>query len=335
MKINTQAALAKSTPLAPFTYEAKPLLHDQVAIKITHCGICHSDLHLINNDWGNSSYPLVPGHEIVGTVAELGESVKHFKIGQRVGVGWQCWSCGHCEWCMAGEENLCPKQQATCIGNFGGYADTIQVNNRFVFPIPDSLSSAAVAPLLCGGATVYAPLRRFVNYPGQRVAILGIGGLGHLAIQFANALGCDVTAISTSANKKAEAEKLGAHHFLVESDEAALKQANNSFDLILSTVSQPIHWENYLKLLRPKGVLCCVGAPPAAISFPIFSLILERKSIAGSNIASPHIINAMLKFAALHNIGAVVETLPMSEVNTALDKVRNNQARYRMVLINS
>jgi uncharacterized zinc-type alcohol dehydrogenase-like protein len=334
MKINCYAALNAKQPLQKFTYDAKPLGPNDVEVKITHCGICHSDIHLIDNDWQTSIYPLVPGHEIVGMVGELGSAVKHLQKGQRIGIGWEANSCGHCEWCARGDENLCSTQQATCVGNYGGYADAIRLNSRFVFPIPDALSSESVAPLLCGGATVYSPLQQYITNPSMRVGVIGIGGLGHLALQFAHAFGCEVTAFSSTTAKAEEAKQFGADHFVASADKNALSKVSNSFDFILSTVAADLDWTAYVNALRPRGKLCFVGALAAPINISAFSLIRGRKTICGSNIGSCPEINEMLQFAARHSIAAKTESMPMHDVNTALDKVRANKARYRMVLVN-
>lgn len=334
MKINAHAALAAKQPLSSFSYEAKPLSAWEVRIQVTHCGICHSDVHLVDNDWQLNNFPVVPGHEIVGLVTDLGSNVKHLKIGERVGIGWQCGSCMHCEWCESGEVNLCGHQTATCSGHFGGFADYVQADSRFAVPIPDKLSSAEVAPLFCGGATVYSPLRRYIHSSTQKVGVIGIGGLGHLAVQFANAFGCEVTAFSSNSNKREEVKKLGAHHVINSTDTNELKKVINSLDLIISTVMVPLDWETYLSILRPKGVLCFVGANPEPIRVGIFSLIRGRKTICGSNIASIEEIKEMLQLAADKNIKAYVENMPMNQANVALDKVRNNKAHYRVVLSN-
>src|SRR6202789_701599 len=236
-EIRGLATHAAGAQLLPYKYAVEELGPDEVEVKITHCAVCHSDIHLIDNDWGISKYPFIPGHEIVGTVTLVGSSVHDLKVGQRVGIGWQADSCGICEWCRQGDENLCAKSQPTCVGRNGGYADAIRVNSRFAIPVPESLESENVAPLLCGGVTVYSPLRNLLARPASRVGVIGIGGLGHLGLQFARAFGCEVTAFSTSADKEAEAKELGAHNFVNSRATGALKKVANSFDLILSTVS--------------------------------------------------------------------------------------------------
>jgi len=332
MGIKCFAAKSKGGPLEPHEYEPKALEPWEIEVEITHCGICHSDISLIDNEWGNSLYPLIPGHEIVGIVKKLGSQVKEFKVGDRVGIGWQRSSCFACEWCLTGDENLCLKQEATCLGHSGGYAECIHADSRFAFLIPESLDSAQIAPLFCGGATVFSPLVHHQIKPTTKVGIIGIGGLGHLAIQFARGFGCEITAFSTSIDKKEEALRLGAHHFIVSKDEAALKKVANSFDFLLSTVPTPLNWQTYLELLRPKGTLCFVGAQSKPIEVPFFSIIFGRKTVTASNIGNRLDIKHLLEFAALHKVKAEIEVFAMKDVNQAIEKVRSGKIRYRAVL---
>ncbi len=333
--IKAYAAFEAGKPLGLFEYQERELKPHDVEISISHCGVCHSDLHLVNNDWGMSHYPMVPGHEIIGKVVAVGSAVTELTLGERVGVGWQCGSCFDCEYCETGHENLCAKQQATCVGNFGGFADAVVVDSRFAFRIPDALNSANAAPLLCGGITVFAPMKRDGVKAGMKVGVIGIGGLGHFALQFASKMGAEVTAFSTSPNKEAEAMKLGAHRFVVSSDPAAMAKEKNKHDYIISTVSADINWMNFMAALKPNGKLTVVGAAPSPLAIPAFALIGGQKSIGGSAIGSRAAIKEMLEFAANHNVGAIIEELPMSRANEALEKVQNNTARYRMVLSNS
>jgi len=333
MPVRAFAAFAPKSLLQPHHLEPAPLGPFDVEIAITHCGICHSDIHLIDDDWAMSKYPLVPGHEIVGSVTAAGSEVASLTIGERVGVGWQAGSCFVCEWCARGDEQCCPKAIATCVERPGGFADTVRVDSRFVFPLPEDLPSEGAAPLLCGGVTVYSPLARLAR-PASRVGIIGVGGLGHLAIRFARAFGCEVTAFSTSPDKEADAERLGAHRFVVTSERGAMKRAASSFDLLLSTVTVALDWPAWMKALRPKGVLCLVGASPGTLDVAPVALVIGEKSIAGSVIGSRAGIREMLQFAARHGITAETESLPMAQVNAAIDRIRQNRARYRMVLTN-
>lgn len=318
MKISAFAAKSAKAKLVPFGYGAEPG-PDDVVIKITHCGICHSDVHLADGDWGDV-FPLVPGHEIVG-IAENGPLQ-----GKRVGVGWQCGSCGTCAHCEAHEEVLCAENQATCMGHHGGFSEKVIVNKRFAFEIPKELSSEEAAPLLCGGATVYTPLQRYAK-KGMNVGVIGIGGLGHLAIQFASKMGCHVTAFSRTKEKEAEAKGFGAESFRTT-------PAPGSLDLILNTAHAAMEMHAYLQALKPKGVFVQLGAAPDPLTMSAMDLIGGSKTVTGSSIAHPDIIRELLAFAAKHGVKAKVEVQPMSQCNEAMEKTRKNQARYRMVLKN-
>jgi alcohol/geraniol dehydrogenase (NADP+) len=325
---------AAGAQLLPYKYDPGELGANEVEIKISHCGICHSDVHLIDNDWGFSKYPFIPGHEIVGTVVAMGADVRNHAIGQRVGVGWQADSCGICEWCRQGDEHLCALSQPTCVGRNGGYADKIRVNARFAIPVPTVLDSENVAPLLCAGIAVYGPLKNYGVRPSSRVGIIGIGGLGHLGVQFAKAFGAEVTAFSTSKDKEAEAKKLGAHHFVNTRDTGALKKVAGSFDLLLSTVTADQDWAAYVGALRPKGMMCVLGASPSPMQIPAFSLIFGQKNVSGSAVGSPRDLYEMLDVAARHNVKAITERFAMSKANEAVARVKKYQVRYRAVLAN-
>jgi uncharacterized zinc-type alcohol dehydrogenase-like protein len=333
-EIHGLAVHAAGAHLLPYKYDPGNLQANEVEIKISHCGVCHSDVALIDNDWGVSKYPFIPGHEIVGTVVAVGADVRDRKMGERVGIGWQADSCGVCEWCRQGDEHLCSQAQPTCVGRNGGYADKIRVNSRFVIPIPDALDSENAAPLLCGGVTVYSPLRNHGVRPSSRVGIIGIGGLGHMGIQFARAFGAEVTAFSTSKDKEGEALELGAHHFLNTRDTGALKKVAGTFDFLLSTVAADQDWQSYIQALRPKGTLCIVGVPSSALQLQAFSLIGQQKAVSGSPIGSPRDLHEMLDVAARHGVKAITEPFAMAKANDAVAKVKRNQVRYRAVLAN-
>ncbi|WP_263379267.1 NAD(P)-dependent alcohol dehydrogenase [Granulicella paludicola] len=332
VEIQGWAAHAAGAELSNFKYKVDELGANEVEVKISHCGVCHSDVHLINNDWQISKYPFIPGHEIVGKVTAIGSGVKDRKVGERVGIGWQSDSCGICEWCRKGEEQLCPKAQPTCVGRNGGYAAAIRVNSRFAIPVPESLDSENVAPLLCGGITVYSPLRNWLARPSSRVGVVGIGGLGHMGIQFARAFGSEVTAFSTSADKADEAKGLGAHHFVNTRDTGAVKKLAGSFDLILSTVSADQDFQSFVGALRPKGTLVVLGASPSPMQISAFSLLSGQKAVAGSPTGSPTDLHEMLDVAARHGIKAITESFAMKDCNLAVEKVKKNQVRYRAVL---
>lgn len=332
MTIECYAAFGPKESLRPFRYlEPARLGLREVLIRISHCGICHSDIHLIDNDWHNSRYPMVPGHEIIGTVEKIGANVRDLKPGRRVGVGWQAASCGRCEWCEKGEENVCPDDTATALGHYGGFAQKVIVDSRFAFPIPKDLPSEAAAPLLCGGVTVYSPLRRLIK-PGQKVGIVGIGGLGHLALQFARALGYEVTAFSHSPDKEREARRFGAHRFAGSTRADDWAKLNRYFDFILVTAYVKLDWSAYLAMLRPNGRLIVVGAVNEPLEIPSGAIISGQKGVIGSVIGSRRMIKDMLSFAARHHIETRTEVFPLDQVNAALDKVRRNEARYRVVL---
>ncbi len=280
-EIHGLAVHAAGAQLLPYKYEPGELKANEVEVKISHCGVCRSDVHLIDNDWGMQQVSVCPGHEIVGTVVAVGADVKDRKVGERVGIGWQADSCGICEWCRQGDEHLCAKAQPTCVGRNGGYADRIRVNFKFAIPVPKALESENAAPLLCGGITVYSPLRNHGVRPSSRVGVIGIGGLGHIGLQFAKAFGAEVTAFSTSKDKEAEAKVLGAHHFVNTRDTGALKKVAGSFDFLLSTVSADQDWQAYVNCLRPKGTLCVVGVPPSAMSIQAFPLIRRAEGDLG------------------------------------------------------
>jgi len=333
-QIQGLAAHAAGAELLPYHYDPGKLGSKEVEIAITHCGICHSDLHLISNDWGISQYPFIPGHEIVGTVAAIGNEVHGLEVGQRVGLGWQSNSCGVCEWCMQGLENLCLAAEGTCVHRNGGYAERVRANARFVVPIPDALESEHAAPLLCGGITVYNPLRTHGINPSSRVGVIGIGGLGHIAIQFARVFGAEVTAFSTSAAKEEEARALGAHHFVNSRESKALKETASTLDFILSTVNADQDWGTYVQALRPTGTLCFVGVPPSPVTVHAFPLISGLRSICGNPTGSPFRLREMLDVAARHGVKASTECFPMAKANEAIEKVKKNKVRYRAVLTN-
>jgi uncharacterized zinc-type alcohol dehydrogenase-like protein len=333
-EIRGYATHAAGAELLAYRYEVGALGAGEVDISISHCGICRSDLHLIDNDWQVSKFPFVPGHEIVGTVEAVGAAVENLKPGQRVGVGWQAGSCGQCAWCRRGKENLCPQAQPTCVQRNGGFADAVRVPARFVVPIPEALDSENAAPLLCAGITVYTPLRTYGISPASRVGVVGIGGLGHLALQFARIFGAEVTAFSTSPGKEEEARAMGAHHFCNTRESKVMKALAGSLDLIISTVNADQDWSAFLSALRPEGVLCLVGAPARPLQVPGSLLIVSARALSGSNTGSPLALAEMLDVAARHGVKTQTERFPMTRVNEAVAKVRKGGVRYRAVLAN-
>jgi alcohol/geraniol dehydrogenase (NADP+) len=331
-EIRAWAAAGPGAPLRPFRYDPGRLGPDDLEIAVEHCGICHSDLSVIDNDWGRSTYPLVPGHEVVGRVVEVGEHVPGARIGQRVGIGWNAGSCMHCRSCISGSQHLCASAQATIVGHHGGFAERIRSHWIWALPLPESLDAAATGPLLCGGITVFSPLINFDVRPTHRVGVVGIGGLGHLALKFLGAWGCDVTAFTSSEAKREEALTLGAHRVVSSRDPAAIAEMARSLDFLLVTVNVTLDWRALLATLAPRGRLHVVGAVLEPIPVPAFSLIAGQKSISGSPTGSPADMLTMLDFAARHGITAQVERFPMSRVNEALEHLKAGRAHYRVVL---
>ena len=332
MAIHAYAAGAAKAQLEPFSYEPGPLGRHEVEIAVTHCGICHSDMSMLNNEWGMSKYPLVPGHEVVGTVAALGADVTGLAVGQRVGLGWQCGSCAQCEYCRTARQHLCDGEQDTIVQHHGGFGDSVRATADFVVPIPDALPSAEAAPLLCAGNTVFTPMLRHHVDGNTRAAVVGIGGLGHIALQFLAKAGCEVTAISSTHAKDEEARSLGAGSFIATRGTGELKKAAGRFDYIISTVSAALPWEDYIAALRPQGTLVIVGVPDVAVQLGAFGLIAKEKTVAGGRAGSPWDIARMLDFAARHQVKAQIEKYPMASVNEAMARLASGQARYRVVL---
>ena len=331
---NAYAATTAHGSLQPFSFDPGQIGPEEVEIKVSHCGLCHSDLSMLDNEWGMSQFPFVPGHEVTGTVVALGEAAKGLKIGQRVGLGWTAHSCLACHECLSGDQHLCATAQGTIVGRHGGFADRVRAQWTWVRPLPDALDLAKVGPLLCGGITVFAPFL-IHNVPSTaRVGIIGIGGLGHMALQFANKWGCEVHAFTTSDSKEAEARKLGAHFVHNTKQDGALKKLSRSFDLIISTINAPADLPGFLDTLASNGCFHNVGAVLKPLEVPAFSLILGQRSVSGSPTGSPTAIDHMLEFSARHSVGPVVEYFPMSKVNDALERLRSGKARYRIVLIN-
>ncbi len=332
--IRAYAATSAKGILEPFSYDPGPLGPEEVEIQVSHCGICHSDLSMLDNDWGMSAYPFVPGHEATGTVVALGEQAKGLKIGQRVGVGWTASSCLSCPECLAGRHHLCPQGQGTIVGRHGGFADRLRAQWPWVRPLPEGLDPAKTGPLLCGGITVFAPLLIHGISPVSRVGIIGIGGLGHMALQFAKGWGCEVHAFTTSDSKEAEAKKLGAHFVHNTKNPDALQKLAGKLDMIISTINVPLDIPGLLGTLAPLGRLHVVGAVLEPMPVPAFGLIMGQKEISGSPTGSPSAIDQMLTFSARHAVAPVTETFPMSKVNDAMEHLRSGKARYRIVLEN-
>jgi uncharacterized zinc-type alcohol dehydrogenase-like protein len=330
--IHAYAAHKPGGSLEAFEYDPGALAIGEVEINVEHCGICHSDLSMLNNDWGLTKYPFVPGHEVVGTITEIGKGVENVELGQRVGLGWHADYCTTCPSCLSGDHNLCAEATGTIVGRHGGFADKVRANALSVVPLPDSLDASKAGPLFCGGITVFNPLIQYNISPTAKVAVIGIGGLGHMALEFLNAWGCEVTAFTTSEWKREEALKLGAHDTLNSKSDDEIKQAAGRFDLILSTINASLDWGAYVNTLKPKGRLHFLGAVLEPIQIEAFSLIMAQRQISGSPVGSPETIRKMIEFAALHKIEPVTEHFKFDQVNEAIKRLESGKARYRVVL---
>ena len=340
LTVNAYAAPSADAPLEPTTITRREVGPHDVLIEIAYAGICHSDIHTVNGDWGPQPYPLVPGHEIVGTVAEIGPEVTGHAVGDRVGVGCMVNSCGQCTNCRNGDEQYCAEGMVPTYGGAdrdgtitqGGYSTHVVVDAGFVLSVPESLDFAAAAPLLCAGITTYSPLRRWGAGPGRKVAVVGLGGLGHLAVKIAAAMGAEVTVLSQSLKKKEDELRLGAEHYYATSDPATFEQLAGSFDLVLNTVSAVIDVDAYLSLLTVDGALVNVGAPAEPLSLNIFSLIGGRRAYAGSMIGGIAETQEMLDFCAEHGIVPETELISADRVNEAYERVLASDVRYRFVI---
>jgi alcohol dehydrogenase (NADP+) len=327
-------------PLTATTIERRELRDDDITIDIAFAGICHSDIHQVREEWGSAIFPMVPGHEIAGVVSAVGDGVTRYKVGDRVGVGCMVDSCGECEFCKDGQEQFCVKGAVMTYNGkgydgeetMGGYSQQVVVSERFAVRIPDALALDVAAPLLCAGITTFNPLKRWGAGPGTKVAVVGLGGLGHLGVKFAAALGAEVTVLSQSTAKAADSTKFGAVDHRATKDEATFKDLRGQFDLILNTVSANLPFDKYLSMLKPNGAMVNVGAPSEPSSFQSFSLIGGSKVLAGSNIGGIPQTQEMLDFAAEHGIAAEIETISADQVNEAYDRVVNSDVRYRFVI---
>ncbi|SER37940.1 uncharacterized zinc-type alcohol dehydrogenase-like protein [Nitrosomonas sp. Nm51] len=330
--INAYAAFEEKQVLKSFEYDPGELGESQIEIEVAYCGICHSDISMIDNEWGISVYPLVPGHEVAGTVSQVGSKVTSLKIGDRAGLGWHSGYCNQCAACNTGDHHLCVTAEQTIVGRHGGFADKVRADANSVVKIPDGIDLAVAGPLFCGGVTVFNPLLQFGVRPTDKVAVIGIGGLGHLALQFLNAWGCEVTAFTSSDVKRREALDLGAHRTLNSGDPAVLEAAAGRFDLIISTVNVKLDWNLYLGALAPKGRLHFVGAALEPLDLNVFALIMQQRSVSGSPVGDPSIIEKMLEFTVLHDIKPVIEIFDMADVNKAIANLKAGDIHYRAVL---
>jgi uncharacterized zinc-type alcohol dehydrogenase-like protein len=326
------AAQGAGKPLVLTEFDLGPLGAEEVEVEVDYCGVCHSDLSMIENEWGMSRFPFVPGHEIIGRVTALGPQAKGLKVGQRVGIGWSASSCMHCKQCLSGHQNLCKQNQPTIGGHHGGFADKVRAHWAWTIPMPEGIDLASAGPLLCGGITVLKPFLAYDISPTARVGVVGIGGLGHMAVKFARAWGCDVTAFTSTAAKADEARGFGAHHVVASRDANAIAAIAGSLDLLLVTVNVPMDWNALLGTLAPRGRMHVVGAVLEPIPVPAFSLIVGELDVSGSPSGAPIDIATLLDFAARHDVRPQVEMFPMDQVNEALKHLADGKARYRIVL---
>lgn len=333
-KFQAYAARRKGGKLELFEFDPGPLRDEQVEIEISHCGLCHSDISMIKNEWEESTFPLVPGHEIVGRITAAGDRVQNVRVGQRVGLGWYSASCMTCRHCLSGDHHLCEKPEQTLVKRHGGFANRVHCHWLWAIPLPDKIKPAVAGPLFCAGLTVFSPVVLAEVKPTDRVGVIGIGGLGHLALQFLSKWGCEVYAFTSTDSKHQAAKKLGAHHVVNTCSAAAMKKIEGSLDFIISTVYGQIDWSAVLATLGPKGRLHFVGVVPDPIEFEVFDLIDEQKCMSGSPIGSPVMTMKMLDFCARHGIAPVTELYPMSRVNEAIQRLDSGKARFRIVLEN-
>jgi alcohol dehydrogenase (NADP+) len=335
------AARGAGTPLSPFTIERRQLGPRDVQIDILYCGVCHTDIHQVRDEWTGGIFPMVPGHEIVGRVSQVGKDVATFGVGDRAGVGCVVDSCRDCDPCRHGTEQFCQKGPAWTYNStemdrrtptYGGYSTRVVVAERFVLKIPAGLDPACAAPLLCAGITTYSPLRQWDCKAGDRVGVVGLGGLGHMAVKLAASMGAEVTMLSTSRSKEADARRLGAHGFELTNDEATFKKLAGRFDLLIDTISAPHDYNKHLGLLRPHGTMVVVGAPPAPTPVAAFALIGGNKRLAGSMIGGIAETQTMLDYCAAHGIVSDVEIIPIQMINEAYERMLRGDVRYRFVI---
>ena len=332
MKVNAYAADEPNGKLAPFAYELGDLGEEQVDIKVSYCGICHSDLSMINNEWGMTQYPIVPGHEIVGEVVAAGRAVKNVKVGDKVGLGWFSASCMSCPQCMGGDHHLCGNGEATIVGRHGGFADYVRGHWSWAIPLPHGIDMSKAGPLLCGGITVFNPIILGGVKATDCVGVIGIGGLGHMALKFLNKWGCEVVAFSSNPAKKQQILDMGATKVIDSTNSEELESIAGSLNFILNTTNVTLDWNSYLGVLAPKGRLHNVGAVLEPMAIPAFTLLAGEKSVAGSPLGSPALTRTMLEFCVRHDIYPMTEEFPMDRVNEAMEHLEKGKARYRIVL---
>ena len=331
MSVKAWVAPAAKQKMVLQDVDLGPLGTEEVEVAVEHCGLCHSDLSMFNNDWGMSQYPAIFGHEVTGRITALGPATKGLKVGQQVGVGWTAASCMHCKQCLSGDQHLCVQAQPTIVGHRGGFAQRVRCHWAWAIPLPEGLKDAEAGPLLCGGITVFNPLALYAK-PASHVGIVGIGGLGHMAVKFANAYGCDVTAFTSSESKFDEARGFGAKYVVSSRNSAAIKKLAGTIDLLIVTANAPLDWDALIGTLAPNGRMHVVGAIPVPIPVTVFPLIFGQRSISGSPTGSPVGIATMLEYATRHDVTPQTEHFPMSRINEAFQRLEAGKARYRIVL---
>lgn len=334
MNVSAYAANGPHEKLEAFSYEMGDLGPEQVDVKVINCGLCHSDLSMINNDWGMTAYPIVPGHEIVGEVIAAGDAVKNIKVGDKVGVGWFSGACMHCHECMDGAHHLCSQAEYTIGGRHGGFADYVRSHWSWAIPLPEGIDLAKAGPLLCGGITVFNPIILAGVKATDKVGVIGIGGLGHMALKFLNKWGCEVIAFSSNPEKKESILAMGATKVVDSTNSDELAAIAGSLNFILNTANVSLDWNSYLVALAPKGKFHTVGAVLEPMAIPAFTLLTGEKSVAGSPLGSPALTRTMLEFCVRHEIYPIVEEYPMADVNEALAHLESGKARFRIVLKN-
>lgn len=332
--IRAYAAETAGAPFKVIEYDPGAMQPDDIEIEVDSCGLCHSDLSLYEDEWGVSKFPLVPGHEVVGKIGQVGDNVSHLKVGDTVGVGWFSRSCLTCNPCMSGDHNMCVTAEQIAVGRHGGFGDKVRVQASWATKLPDGVDGKSAGPLFCGGITVFNPIVQFDVQPTDRVGVIGIGGLGHMALMFLKAWGCEVTAFTSTDAKADEARQFGAHRVVNSREADALEAEAGRYDFILSTVNVPLDWAGYFNALAPRGRLHTVGAVLEPIAVSAFSLIGGQKSLSGTPLGSPATIRKMLDFCARHDISPQVEVMPMSQIDEAFQRLRDGKPRYRIVLEN-
>lgn len=334
MKVSAYAANGPHEKLKPFSYEMGELGSEQVDVRVINCGICHSDLSMLNNDWGMTAYPIVPGHEIIGEVVAAGNAVKNVKVGDKVGVGWYSGSCMSCHECMDGSHHLCSHAEFTIGGRHGGFADFVRSHWSWAIPLPEGIDLDKAGPLLCGGITVFNPIILAGVKATDKVGVIGIGGLGHMALKFLNKWGCEVIAFSSNPDKKKSIMEMGATRVVDSTNPEELAKIAGTLNFILNTTNVSLDWNSYLTALAPKGKFHTVGAVLEPMAIPAFSLIMGEKSVGGSPLGSPALTRTMLEFCVRHDIYPITEEFPMIQVNEALTHLESGKARFRIVLKN-